>query len=84
MHNLTFEDVFPIARGLARQKARTVIGRCGLTPADQEDSEGELLLAFCMAFPKFNARRAPVRTFARRSWRRSATGRTWSIQFCSR
>lgn len=66
MHSLSFEDVFPIARDLARQKSRTVIGRCGLTPDDREDIESQLLLTFYVRFPKFDAQRASVRTFASR------------------
>ena len=66
MHNLSFEDVFPIARDLARKKAKGVIGQCGLTRADQEDIESELLLTFYRALPKFNGHRASVRTFASR------------------
>ena len=66
MHELAFEDVFPIARELARKKAVTLIGRCGLTPDDLDDIEGQLLLTFYVRFPKFNAKRASVRTFASR------------------
>ncbi len=66
MHSLSFEDVFPIAREVARQKALSIVGRCGLTPADREDIEGQLLFTFYLRFPKFDARRASVRTFASR------------------
>jgi DNA-directed RNA polymerase specialized sigma24 family protein len=66
MHSPTFEDVFPIVRELARQKARTVIGRCGLTTADREDIEAHLLSTLYIRFPKFNSKRASVLTFASR------------------
>ena len=66
MRSLSFEDVFPIARDLARKKAKGATGRCGLTAADRDDIEGELLLAFYVAFPKLNDRRGSVRTFASR------------------
>lgn len=66
MHSLIFEDVFPIARELARKKAKGFVRHWGLTAADRDDIEGELLLAFYIAFPKLNGRRASVRTFASR------------------
>ena len=66
MHSLTFEDVFLIARSLARKKANGAIGHCGLSPADRDDIESELLLTFYVAFPKFDSERASVRTFASR------------------
>ena len=66
MHSLTFEDVFPIARELAQKKAKGFVGRWGLTAADLDDIEGQLLLTFYIRFSKFNARRASVRTFASR------------------
>ena len=66
MHSLSFEDVFPIARKLARKKAVTLIGRCGLTPNDLDDIEGQLLLTFYVRFQKFDPKRASVRTFASR------------------
>ena len=66
MHSPTFEEVFPVVRELARQKARTVIGRCGLTTADREDIEAHLLSTLYIRFPKFNSKRASVLTFASR------------------
>lgn len=66
MRSLNFEDVFPIARDLVRKKAKGVTRRCGLVPAERDDIESELLLAFYAAFPKLNGHRASVRTFASR------------------
>ncbi len=64
MTNPNLETHLPVARGLARLKARTVIGRCGLTANDREDIEAQLLLAFCVRFRKFDGRRSSIKTFS--------------------
>jgi DNA-directed RNA polymerase specialized sigma24 family protein len=61
--NLDLDRHLPAARGLARRKARAVIGRCGLTPEDREDVEAQLLLALCLRFGKFDVRRSSLKTF---------------------
>jgi hypothetical protein len=61
-----FEDVFPVARALARQKASTAIGRCGLTADDRDDVASQLVTRFYLRFRKYDGRRASVRTFASR------------------
>lgn len=66
MSSAAFENVFPVARALARQKASTVIGRCGLTADDRDDVASQLVASFYFRFQKFDARRASVRTFASR------------------
>lgn len=66
MRSLSFEDVFPIARDLARKKAKGFVRRWNLAPADLDDIAGDLLLAFYICFPKFDGCRASVRTFASR------------------
>lgn len=66
MHSPAFEDVFPIARELAHQKARGAVGRCGLTPNDREDVASQLVATFYVRFGKFDGARASVRTFASR------------------
>ena len=66
MHSPAFEEVFPIARDLARQKAVGAVGRCGLTPNDREDVASQLVATFYARFGKFDGDRASVRTFASR------------------
>jgi DNA-directed RNA polymerase specialized sigma24 family protein len=51
------------ARGLARLKAKAVIGRCGLTGDDREDIEAQLLLSVWARRRKFDCRRSSRRTF---------------------
>src|ERR1035441_6812227 len=64
--NVAFEEVFPIARELARQKALRVIGCCGLAPDDRDDVARQLVATFYSRFGKFDGGRASVRTFASR------------------
>ena len=66
MSNVAFEEVFPIARELARQKALRVIGCCGLAPDDRDDVASHLVATFYCRFGKFDGGRASVRTFASR------------------
>jgi DNA-directed RNA polymerase specialized sigma24 family protein len=66
MHNLAFEDAFPTARDVARQKALGAVGRCGLTHDDCDDVAGHLLVTFYTRFDRFDGDRASVRTFASR------------------
>jgi DNA-directed RNA polymerase specialized sigma24 family protein len=53
----------PVSRGLARLKAKAVIGQCGLTADDREDIEAQLLLAFCSRVDRFNSERSSLATF---------------------
>lgn len=66
MPELTFDEAYPVARALAHLKALSVVGCCGLSQADREDIEAELLLDFYVRFSKFDSQRASVRTFASR------------------
>ena len=66
MSNVAFEEVFPIARELARQKALRVIGCCGLAPDDRDDVASQLVATFYSRFDRFDGGRASVRTFASR------------------
>ena len=66
MHDIAFEEAFPTARDLARQKAIGAVGRCGLTHDDCEDVAGQLLVTFYTRFDRFDGDRASVRTFASR------------------
>ena len=66
MSSIAFEDVFPIAREMARQKASRAIGCCGLTGDDRDDVASQLVTTFYVRFCKFDGGRASVRTFAAR------------------
>jgi hypothetical protein len=52
-----FEEVFPMVRDLAHQKALYAVGRCGFTPDDREDVASQLVITFYLRFGKF--RRQP-------------------------
>jgi hypothetical protein len=89
MPETTFDQAYPVARALARQKAISVIGSYGLTSSDREDIEADLLLDFFERLPKFDSSRASLRTFASRLMDRklasilryrSAKCRTWQNQ----
>lgn len=73
MHNLAFEEAFPAARDVARQKAIGAVGRCGLTHDDCDDVAGQLLVTFYTRFNRFDGDRASVRTFASRVMERELT-----------
>jgi DNA-directed RNA polymerase specialized sigma24 family protein len=66
MNSPAFEEVFPMVRDLAQQKALYAVGRCGLTPDDREDVASQLVITFYLRFGKFDGRRASMRTFASR------------------
>jgi DNA-directed RNA polymerase specialized sigma24 family protein len=66
MTSAGFEEALPIARQMARQKALSAIGRCGLTFDDREDIASQLVITFCFRFRRFDSGRASVRTFASR------------------
>ncbi|GEM_PF-1111310 len=66
MHRVAFEEAYPPARELARQKALQVIGRCGLTPEDCDDVASQLLLTFYARFDRYDSNRGSIRTFASR------------------
>lgn len=66
MNSPVFEEVFPMVRDLAQQKALYAVGRCGLTPDDREDVASQLVITFYLRFGKFDGNRASMRTFASR------------------
>lgn len=66
MTNAAFEQVFPMANDLARQKAMCAVGRCGLTTDDRDDVASQLVITFYLRFGKFDSNRASMRTFASR------------------
>jgi RNA polymerase sigma-70 factor (ECF subfamily) len=61
--NPSLDIHLPAARGLARLKARAVIGQGGLTADDREDIEAQLLLALCSRVRRFNSERSSLGTF---------------------
>ena len=63
MTNSSLDPYLPSVRDLARLKAHTAIGQCGLSEADREDIESQLLLAVCARLPKFDHQRSSLRTF---------------------
>lgn len=66
MTNGAFEQIFQMARDLARQKAMCAVGRCGLTTDDRDDVASQLVITFYLRFAKFDSNRASMRTFASR------------------
>jgi DNA-directed RNA polymerase specialized sigma24 family protein len=59
----SLEFHLPAARGIARFKAKAVIGQGGLTADDREDIEAQLLLAICSRVRAFDRERSSLRTF---------------------
>lgn len=66
MTNPYLEHHLPTARGLARAKAKAVIGRCGLTSDDRDDIEAQLLLTYCLRARQFDSERSSLDTFTSR------------------
>jgi DNA-directed RNA polymerase specialized sigma24 family protein len=64
--SLTFEQVFPIARHLAHQKAVVFVRRFGFEPYETDELESRLLLIAWRRFDKFDSSRASMRTFLSR------------------
>ncbi|HUE00627.1 MAG TPA: hypothetical protein VMR62_13725 [Bryobacteraceae bacterium] len=63
MTNSTLDNNLSATRGLARFKAKTVIGQGGLTANDREDIEAQLLLAICSRAGRFNSELSSLGTF---------------------
>lgn len=63
MTNSNLDTHLPATRGLARFKAKTVIGQGGLTVDDREDIEAQLLLAMCSRVGRFDSERSSLGTF---------------------
>lgn len=63
MTNPNLDLHVPATRGMARLKARAVIGQGGLTADDREDVEAQLLLAMCSRVSRFNSERSSLGTF---------------------
>ena len=71
MGSLTFEQVFPIARHLAHQKAVVSVQRLGFEPYETDELESRLLLIAWRRFDKFDSSRASMRTFLSRAFRQA-------------
>jgi DNA-directed RNA polymerase specialized sigma24 family protein len=83
------DDAIRSARGLARLKAKSIVGQGGLTADDQDDVAAQLLLAVCSQLRNYDSDRASLRTFMcrvmdreiatilryRLAWRRLPLGR---------
>ena len=76
MHDLTLDQVLPVAQRLAGAKANAFVRQCGLPTQEREDVRSQLLLTFLVRWPKYDSRRASVRTFAARVMDKAL----WSIR----
>jgi hypothetical protein len=63
---ITLDQALPAVQDLADRKANAFVRRCGFATDDREDVRSQLLLSFLLRWPKFDAGRASVRTFASR------------------
>jgi len=63
---ITLDQALPAVQDLADRKANAFVRRCGFPPDEREDVRSQLLLSFLLRWPKFDAGRASVRTFASR------------------
>jgi DNA-directed RNA polymerase specialized sigma24 family protein len=63
---VTLDQALPAVQDLADRKANAFVRRCGFPTNDREDVRSQLLLSFLLRWPKFDAGRASVRTFASR------------------
>lgn len=66
MVDLTLDQALPVVKDLAGRKANAFVRRCGLGAGEREDVESHLVLTFVARWPKFDAGKASVRTFASR------------------
>lgn len=66
MAELSLDQALPTVQDLADRKANAFVRRCGFAADEREDVSNQLLLSFLLRWPKFDAGRASVRTFASR------------------
>ena len=66
MADITLDQALPVVQSLAERKANAFVRRCGFAVDEREDVESRLVLTFITRWPKFDSRRASVRTFASR------------------
>lgn len=66
MADITLDEALPAVQELADRKANAFVRRCGFPLDEREDVRSQLLLSFLVGWPKFDAERASVRTFASR------------------
>lgn len=66
MADVTLDQALPVVRNLAERKAAAFVRRCRFAIDEREDVESHLVLSFITRWPKFDAERASVRTFASR------------------
>lgn len=66
MSDTTLDQALPAVQDLADRKANAFVRRCGFAADQREDVRSQLVLSFLLRWPKFDAGRASVRTFASR------------------
>ncbi len=66
MAEITLDEALPAVQDLADRKASAFVRRCGFATDQREDVRSQLLLSFLLRWPKFDAGRSSVRTFASR------------------
>jgi RNA polymerase sigma factor (sigma-70 family) len=66
MQASAFEQVYPVVRRIATQKAHRLIRSSGVSRPDADDLQSQLLLRFYVRFSRFDPKRASIQTFASR------------------
>ena len=66
MTSLTLDQAIPVVQNLAQRKAGAFVRRRRLAIDECEDVQSHLVLTFIARWPKFDAERASVQTFASR------------------
>lgn len=66
MVEIPLDQTLPVVRNLAARKASAFVHRCRLTIDECEDVESHLVLSFISRWPRFDSKKASVRTFASR------------------
>jgi len=72
---LTIDQALPVAQRLAGVKANAFVRRRRLPAQERDDVQSHLVLTFLVRWPKYDSRRASIRTFAARVMDRAL----WSI-----
>lgn len=66
MVDVTLDQALPVVRNLAERKANAFVRRCRFAIDEREDVKSQLVLTFITRWPKYDGKRASVRTFASR------------------
>jgi RNA polymerase sigma factor (sigma-70 family) len=62
--DLTLDQALPVVQYVASRKANAFVRRCRLGVHEREDVQSHLVLTFIARWPKFDGKKASVRTFA--------------------